>query len=170
MSTTLTGSGIQSATGWAYSETNSAGQLFDNNGFSYIPPAFAAGTGAGQVDTKYSATVTIAPSGSFTQALTSFTDSFGNTVGMKRYRHIWIALQGGVTNQAQSINFGGGTHQLANLPQQQMRIGGHFENTAAGNSDSTGFAITNTTDTVTLNNNDSGNSATVQLVVLGCSA
>lgn len=178
MSTTLTSYGIGALVGWDYEQVAVPSNTVQANSFRYSPAAFAAGTGAGQVDRLLIAqTVTLAASGQVNYSLTNFTDFFGNVVSMARFKLLWFSLpavgasNGPASGGVQSTNFavGAAANPLKNFATaRDVRNGGITWDCAPV--DATGWAVTAaSTDTLKLVNSDSTNVGTYTLCVMGCS-
>lgn len=178
MSTTLVSFGVGASAGWNYQLVASPSNIPAASSFQFSPSSFANGTGAGQVDRLYVANTTLAASGNITYTFTSFTDFFGNTVSMVRFKLLWFSLpspgapagpaSGGV--QASDFAVGAATHPLTNWSSSRnVRSGGlTFDCSPV---DATGWAISaGATDQLKLVNNDAVNIGTYTLLVMGCSA
>lgn len=171
MATSLAGAGNSAAFGWNYQNVLGLGNSLNASSFKYAPTQYANGTGAGQCDRLYAAQLTLAASGTFSITLTNFTDFFGNTLSMLRFKSLFVNL---VSGGASSIAVGNATNPLANwisvtTATIQVRSGGLLWLDSPV--DATGYPIVaGASDTLKITNNDSVNVATVNLGVYGCSA
>ena len=179
MATTLTSFGIGALVGWDYEQVAVPSNTINANSYRYSPSAFASGTGAGQVDRLLIAqTVTLAASAQVNYSLTNFTDYFGNTVSMARFKLVWFSLPavgasgGPASGGVQAANFavGAAANPLKNfVSARDVRNGGITWDCAPV--DATGWVVTAaSSDTLKLINSDSTNNGTYTLCIMGCSA
>jgi hypothetical protein len=139
---------------------------------SQWPLYLTGGTAAGQVDTVYTGTVTVAASSSTTVTLQgSVTDAFGNTLTFAHVKAILLTAAAGNTNDCQigpgaSNPFAGpwsGTTPLTAVSPGETLLITKGQGTAAG------WAVTSSTDVVKLANSSSGTSVSCTLVIVGTS-
>jgi hypothetical protein len=148
------------------------GDLPDNSGWTYTGASYTSGTGAGAVDRRYIAQLTIAAAGNVVLNLSSLVDAFGNTFAFLRLKRIYIELT--KATAAVSILIGGATNPLANwitpaTAQKRVRNGMTFFDGDC--QDATGYVVVPTTgDQLKITNEDAGLSAVVNVDLAGCSA
>lgn len=174
MATTLTISAADAKVVWGYSTSFNWGPASNNSSYSYHN-TFAQGTGAGQADTIYVANGTIAASGNVVWNLTAtLLDMFGNTITFARLKTIYLTVTTDTLASSGTLE-GNSTHPytaylIGTTPGVIVRNGGVFFITC-GAADTTGYAaVASTTDQLKLLNNDSVNTLTYDLVLVGCSA
>jgi hypothetical protein len=150
----------------------SPGNIDDPSGWTYTGPGYTNGTGAGNVDRKYIAQLTIVASGNTVLNLSSLTDSFGNAVAFLRVKQLYVELA--TATAAASVLIGGATNPFVNwitvgTTQVRLRNGMCFFLGACR--DATGYVVTPTTgDSLKITNEDAGLSAVVNVEIEGCSA
>lgn len=173
MATTLASVGLGATVGWSYQNVVTLGNSLQNNQFRFAPTSFRDGSGAGQVNRLYAIKSTIAASGNVTHTLTNFTDFFGNTVSMLRFKLLYVGLPSS-SSQATSIQVGNAAQPLANWISNStvtinVRAGGCL--LLVSPDDATGYAIVaGTSDQLKILNNDSSNTASYDLCIMGCNA
>ncbi|MFD7413528.1 hypothetical protein [Kitasatospora purpeofusca] len=135
--------------------------------------ALAAGTGLGQADRLWTATRTIAASGTDDLDLngTALTDALGATVAMARVKGLIVAAAAANTNNV--VVGGAATNGFVSwvgsaTDKVVVRPGGVL---ALFCQDATGYALTAATaDLLRIANSGSGSTVTYDITVIGCSA
>jgi len=129
------------------------------------------GTGLDKNDQVYwTKSATIAPSGTLVVDLATFTDPFGDALTMSKIKAIYISNESAVA----IVDFGAGTAPVVVLKDAAsdkvpIQPGGVFllaTNAAAG----VGVITATTADKITITNASGTDTATVTLVIVGCSA
>jgi hypothetical protein len=136
--------------------------------------AYTSGTGAGQVDRVYTATRTLAASGTEDLDLAgSLTDALGNTsITFARIKSIFIAAAAGNTNNVQVTRpaSNGVPWLMAAGDGIALRPGAAFQ-WLTGSADATGVAVTaGTGDLITVTNSAGTTGVTYTVIITGCSA
>jgi hypothetical protein len=148
------------------------GNLDDPASWTYGGPTFASGTAAGQVDRRYVAQLTIAAAGNTVLNLSSLSDVYGNSMSFLRVKELYVELT--KATAAASILIGGATNPFVNwitVGTTQLRLRNGMAFFLGDCADATGYVVTPTTgDQFKLTNEDAGLAATVNLMILGCSA
>jgi hypothetical protein len=150
----------------------SPGNIDDPSGWTYTGPSYTSGTGAGNVDRKYIAQLTIVAGGNVVLNLSSLTDSFGNAIAFLRVKQLYIELT--TATAAASILIGGATNPFGNwitpsTAQKRQRNGTAFFDGACR--DATGHVVVPTTgDQLKIANEDGALAAVVNVEIEGCSA
>ena len=172
MATAVTSIQVNASIQWEL--TNAVvGFTTTNTGSLAYTKTITNGTGAiGTADMLYAATYTIAASG--TQNLDvagSVTDFFGNSIAMVRVKYMMVKHAS--TTTATDISFGNHAAPLINWISAATSTVKIYNDGVflIGSGHGTSYAVTATTaDGLKILNNDSSNSATVSIVVVGSSA
>lgn len=135
--------------------------------------AYSTGTGAGQVDKVYAASLNLAASGTANLDLAgSLTDVSGATITFARIKAIHVEADAGNTNDVQVTRpaSNGVPFLMAAGDGIALRPGASFS-WKTGTADATGVAVTaGTGDQITFTNSAGTTGVTYKVVILGCSA
>lgn len=176
MAATLTAV-VSASINWTYTNTptgSTSGQLSTINSntvtYSY---SLSSGTGAlGTADLLYVLSTTIAASSSVSADLVgTAVDAFGTTLSMARVKFMFLKHTSDTT--ATDISFGNATNPMVNWISAATSTVKIYNNGIflIGSPSATSYALTGgSADAVKILNNDSSNTATVNLVIIGSSA
>lgn len=174
MTKTLTLNPVSISIPWTYDKTGFPANVKDDNSLSYNSSQLTSGTGAGKANLKYSAQLIIAGGANTTLNLSALIDTFGDTLNFVRIKEFYLELNSITT--ASSIKVGGavsnafagiwqapGTANNDTFITLNNGVSMHFGVDAGA----TGFVV-GTNVNLEITNNDSTNSATVNICIVGC--